>query len=328
MIFRSKIKWAALGGLILSIVSLGVHLILAKYSTVDLVHYSAGTIFSDDLGVNFPVLGYKKLWKNVKFLESLQPYSNPRASYPEPSVRSNGFIYAKIYGGFEKIRNSIADLVAVSRLLNATLVIPEIQESLQSKGISSKYASFSYIYNEEQFLAALKNDVIIVKTLPPKLKEARKQKQIPIFKPARTTSPSYYTTQVLPVLQKAKVVGLVISDGGCLQDALLPSLAEYQRLRCRVAYHALHFRAEILALGHEIVKRLRASGQPYLVYHPGLVRDALAYNGCAELFQDIHTELIQYRRGQMIRQRIVREDLSVDSHARKINGSCPLMPEE
>ncbi|XP_057550253.1 protein EMBRYO SAC DEVELOPMENT ARREST 30-like isoform X2 [Amaranthus tricolor] len=331
MILRSKIKWVALGGLILSILSLVVHLILAKYSTQNLVSYSTFTIISDDIGVSVggtQVFGYKKLWENLKFLQSLQPYSNPRTSFPEPAVQSNGFIYAKIYGGFEKIRNSIADLVAVSRLLNATLVIPEIQESLRSKGISSKYTCFSYIYNEEQFIAALKSDVIIVKTLPSKLKEARKQKQFPIFKPTRSASPSYYTSEVLPALEKAKVVGLVIADGGCLQDALPRSLLEYQRLRCRVAYHALRFREEILALGHEIVKRLRASGQPYIAYNPGLVRDALAYHGCGELFQDVHTELIQYRREQMIKQRIVREELAVDSHARKLNGSCPLMPEE
>ena len=82
---------------------------------------------------------------------------------------------------------------------------------------SSKYTCFSYIYNEEQFIAALKSDVIIVKTLPSKLKEARKQKQFPIFKPTRSASPSYYTSEVLPALEKAKVVGLVIADGGCLQ---------------------------------------------------------------------------------------------------------------
>jgi len=76
------------------------------------------------------------------------------------------------------------------------------------------------LYNEEQFIAALKNDVIIVKSLPPKLKEARKQKQFPTFKPARAASPSYYTSEVLPVLKKTKVVGLVLSDGGCLQVML------------------------------------------------------------------------------------------------------------
>ncbi|KAG1368805.1 putative protein EMBRYO SAC DEVELOPMENT ARREST 30 [Cocos nucifera] len=106
------------------------------------------------------------------------------------------------------------------------------------------------------------------------------------------------------------------------------SMAEYQRLRCRVAFHALQFRPEIQVLGNQIVERLRAFGRPYLAYHPGLVRDTLAFHGCAELFQDVHTELIQYRRKQMIKHGIVHEGLSVDSVAQKKNGSCPLMPEE
>ncbi|KAI8569557.1 hypothetical protein RHMOL_Rhmol02G0287600 [Rhododendron molle] len=61
-------------------------------------------------------------------------------------------------------------------------------------------------------------------------------------------------------------------------------LAEYERLRCRVAFHALHFCLEILALGHLMVARLQALGQPYLSFNLGLVRDTLAYCGCAELF--------------------------------------------
>lgn len=42
------------------------------------------------------------------------------------------------------------------------------------------------------------------------------------------------------------------------------------------------------------MRRLRASGQPYLAYHPGLVRDALAYHGCAELFQVYFEEILNY----------------------------------
>ncbi|MBA0854369.1 hypothetical protein Goshw_029560, partial [Gossypium schwendimanii] len=117
-------------------------------------------------------------------------------------------------------------------------------------------------------------------------------------------------------------------DGGCLQPILPPILSEFQRLRCRVAFHALQFRPEIQILGLRMVERLRAWGQPFLAYHPGLVRDTLAYHGCAELFQDVHTELIQYRREQMIKQGIVNDELSVESHIRRENGSCPLMPEE
>lgn len=328
MMFKSKIKWAALAGLVLSFVSLLVHLFLAKSSSTGLVQFSVtpGIIGIPDAVIQGVVS--RKLWKKLTSLESLQPYANPRSTYAVPVKENNGFIYAKIFGGFEKIRSSICDLVTISRLLNATLVIPEIQDSTQSKGISSKFRSFSYLYDEDQFIASLINDVIVVRTLPKNLKEARKRKEYPTFKPKRSSSPGFYTKEVLPQLKKAGVIGLVLTDGGCLQPILFPNLVEYQRLRCRVAFHALHFRPEIVALGHQMVERLRASGQPYLAFHPGLVRDTLAYQGCAELFQDVHTELIQYRRSQMIKQGIVNDELSVDSFLRRGNGSCPIMPEE
>lgn len=331
LVFKSKIKWAALIGLILMIVSLLVHLLLANYSNVNLLEYSAMASFSEDFttkSVRKSSSMYRKLWGVMTPLEPLQPYSNPRSIYPAPNEESTGFIYAKIFGGFEKIRSSICDLVTISRLLNATLVTPEIQESTRSKGISSKFKSFSYLYNEEQFIVSLKNDVTIVKSLPVKLKAARKRNEFPTFRPKNSASPSYYINEILPKLKEAKVIGLVLTDGGCLQSILPPSMAEYQRLRCRVAFHGLQFRPEIQVLGRRMVERLRAWGLPFLAFHPGLVRDTLAYHGCAELFQDVHTELIQHRRAQMIKQRIINEELSIDSHVRKRNGSCPLMPEE
>lgn len=39
------------------------------------------------------------------------------------------------------------------------------------------------------------------------------------------------------------------------QSILPSSLVEYQSLRCRVAFHALHFRAEIVELAHQMVKK-------------------------------------------------------------------------
>lgn len=330
MVFKSKIKWVALFVLALSMGSLLVHLSITKFSAAGLVQYSPLAALRQDFGSLIGTQGSrsKKLWGNVKAFESLQPYANPRTNYPAPNEENNGFIYAKVFGGFEKIRSSICDLVTISRLLNATLVIPEIQESLRSKGISYKFKSFSYLYNEEQFIASLTRDVIIVKSLPENLKAARKRNEFPTFKPKVSTSPNYYIQEVLPKLKRTQVIGLILTDGGCLQSILPPSMSELQRLRCRVAFHALQFRPEIEILGRLMVERLRAWGQPFLAYHPGLVRETLAYHGCAELFQDVHTELIQYRRAQMIRQGIVNEELSVDSHLRRDNGSCPLMPEE
>ncbi|EEF36710.1 conserved hypothetical protein [Ricinus communis] len=329
VLFKSKIKWIALLVLILSTGSLVIHLSITKFSSSGILPYNS----EKDVGLEIPPSSIKnfrnpKLWGVVKPLQSLQPYANPRSSYPAPKEKNNGYIYAKIFGGFEKIRSSICDLVTISRLLNATLVIPEIQESLRSKGVSSKFKSFSYLYDEEQFIASLKNDIIVVKSLPDNLKAARKKNAFPTLKPKSSASPNFYFKDILPKLKKAKVIGLVLADGGCLQSILPPSMYEFQRLRCRVAFHALQFRPEIQVLGHQMVERLRARGQPFLAFHPGLVQDKLAYHGCAELFQDVHTELIQYRRAQMIKQGILSEELSTDSHLLRENGSCPLMPEE
>ncbi|KAF5471977.1 hypothetical protein F2P56_008733 [Juglans regia] len=328
MFIKSKMKWVTLSLLILSLLSLLTHLSVTKFSTADLVQYSAMAGLRADFAnvIGSPFSRNKKIWGVVKSLESLQPYANPRSSYPVPKERSNGFIYAKVFGGFANIRSSICDLVTISRLLNATLVIPEIQESTRSKGISSKFKSFSYLYNEEQFISSLKNDIMIVKSLPRNLKTRRNE--FPTFRPKSSASPKYYMEEILPKLKEAKVVGLVLTDGGCLQSILPPSMAEFQRLRCRVAFHALQFRTDIQILGHRMLERLRGWGQPFLAFHPGLLRDTLAYHGCAELFQDVHTELIQYRRAQMIKRGIVNEELSVNSHLRRENGSCPLMPEE
>ncbi|TYG38224.1 hypothetical protein ES288_D13G204200v1 [Gossypium darwinii] len=331
MAFKSKIKWVALFVLTLSLASLVAHLSMTKFSSMNLVQYSAKEALSHDFpntGSPLKTRRNKRLWGAVRSLESLQPHANPRSSYPVPDENTNGFIYAKIFGGFEKIRSSICDLVTISRLLNATLVIPEIQQSTRSKGVSYKFKSFSYLYDEEQFIMLLKNDVNIVKSLPEYLKAARRRSEFPTFKPKNSASPNFYVKEVLPNLKKAKVVGLIVTDGGCLKSILPPSMSEFQRLRCRVAFHALQFRPEIQILGLRMVERLRASGQPFLAYHPGLVRDTLAYHGCAELFQDVHTELIQYRRAQLIKQGIINDSLSVDSHSRRENGSCPLMPEE
>ncbi|XP_078447326.1 O-fucosyltransferase family protein [Wolffia australiana] len=323
MFHGSKIKIGAFLGILLSFVSLIIHLYITNSSNTELIYYRLPV--DSFYG---PRSKIKALWGPVSPLTALQPYTDPSKSFRASSDSNNGYIYAKIHGGFERIRSSICDLVAVARLLNATLVIPELQASLQSKGISSKFRSFSYLYNEMNFIEALEKDVIIVGSLPKDLKEARKKNKFPIISPKKHASPGFYLDDVLPKLQKAKVVGLVITDGGCLQSVLPPTMKEYQRLRCRVAFKALDFRTEIKALGSQIVERLRASGKPYLAYHPGLVRDTLAFHGCAELFQDLHTELVQYRRKQMIEKGLVREQLSIDSFARKGNGSCPLMPEE
>ncbi|CAH9139202.1 unnamed protein product [Cuscuta epithymum] len=331
-----KMKWVGLIGLFVSAFSLVAHFLLARHThgggpvseyQTSLTFFSWRPVF-DNADHPKTIRKYGRLWGPVRRLESLQPHANPGSNYPAPELQSTGFIFVRIRGGFHEIRNSISDVVAVARLLNATLVIPEIQSTTSSKGISSEFKSFAYLYNEDQFMAALAKDVQIVKTLPKNLKGARRKKEIPSFRVAHSASPYFYLHHVLPVLTRHSVVELVVSDGGCLQSTLPPLLMEYQKLRCRVAFHALRFREEVQELAIKILNRLRASGRPFLAYDPGMTRDALAYYGCAELFQDVHTELILHRRSWMIKHRIVKGNLSVDSAKQRLNGLCPLMPEE
>ncbi|EPS74666.1 hypothetical protein M569_00088, partial [Genlisea aurea] len=336
-IFRSRLKWVGLLGLILSAVSLSAHFLLARYSLgfaasdfkSSITIFTWRPVFENaaDLYAAYAA-SYKRYWGPVKQLQMIHPYADPRGNYVAPPSQTNGYIFVRIRGGFHEIRNSIADVVVVARLLNASLVIPEVQSTTSSKGISTQFKSFAYLYNEELFMAALKNDVKILKTLPKDLKGARRKKEIPSFKVSKSAPPYFYLHRVLPMLFKHSVVELIVSDGGCLQ-ALLPwNLEEYQRLRCRVAFHALKFRDEIQELATKILYRLRTSGRPFIAYDPGMTRDALAYHGCAELFQDVHTELIQHKRAWMLKRGIVKGNLSVDSSEQHRRGLCPLMPEE
>lgn len=95
----------------LSFVSLLVHLFLAK-SSANIVHYAGIPFISKSWSPFIPAENVKvpvnkKLWGKVKALEGLHPYAKPRSAYPVPIAENNGFIYAKIFGGFEKIRNAV-----------------------------------------------------------------------------------------------------------------------------------------------------------------------------------------------------------------------------
>lgn len=82
---------------------------------------------------------------------------------------------------------------------------------------SSDFKSFTYLYNEDQFIVALEKDISVVKALPKNIKAAKRRKEIPSFKVPYSASPDYYIEVVLPALKQYVVVELKVADGGCLQ---------------------------------------------------------------------------------------------------------------
>lgn len=67
------------------------------------------------------------------------------------------------------------------------------------------------------FITALNKDVIVVRSLPDGLKEAKKKNELPMISPEYSASPSFYLEQVLPKLKSSKAIGLTITGGGCLK---------------------------------------------------------------------------------------------------------------
>ena len=106
----------------------------------------------------------------------------------------------------------------------------------------------------------------IVRGLPKDLREARKKIKFPTVSPRNSATPEYYMTEVLPRLVKSKVIGIIVNGGNCLKVSSKPTLnlfcflfyfeselkafpflqsilpinpEEFQKLRCKVAFHAL-----------------------------------------------------------------------------------------
>ncbi|KAK1294535.1 Uncharacterized protein QJS10_CPA16g01547 [Acorus calamus] len=137
MIIRSKIKLVALVGAIFSVVSLLVHLLLAQYSSEDWALNTLGSV--DDFYRNSgEQVRNRRLWGPVKSLETLQPHASPRNEYPVPKEQNNGYIYAKIYGGFEKIRTSDVHTELIQYWRKQLIKRRLIREPLRVDSLSQK----------------------------------------------------------------------------------------------------------------------------------------------------------------------------------------------
>ena len=83
--------------------------------------------------------------------------------------------------------------------------------------VSSKVERFSYLYDEQRFITALKDDVRVVKRLPKKFRTRASLQKQSVKTPARLSSVHFYLDEVLPALTTHGACGLVFSDGGGLQ---------------------------------------------------------------------------------------------------------------
>ncbi|PPS13711.1 hypothetical protein GOBAR_AA06868 [Gossypium barbadense] len=193
-----------------------------------------------------------------------------------PPRETNGYLRVRCNGGLNQQRSAICNAVLAARIMNATLVLPE----LDANSFWHDESGFQGIYDVEHFIQTLKYDVQIVESIP-EIQKNGKTKKIKGYqlRPPRDAPIEWYTTVALKKMQEHGAIYLTPFSHRLAEEIDNP---EYQRLRCRVNYHALRFKPNIMQLSESIVDKLRAQGH-FMSIHLRFEMDMLAFAGCHRL---------------------------------------------
>ncbi|XP_027084358.2 O-fucosyltransferase 29-like [Coffea arabica] len=254
------------------------------------------------------------IWKS-KFSKFYYGCSE-RGRHFGPAIRersSNGYLLIATSGGLNQQRTGITDAVVVARILNATLVVPELDHQSFWKDDSD----FLNIFDVDWFISYLGKDITIVKRVPEKVMRSMEKPPYTMRVP-RKSEPEYYLDQVLPILLRRRVVQLTKFDYRLANDLD----EELQKLRCRVNYHALRFTKPIRNLGQKLVMRMRKMTKRFIAVHLRFEPDMLAFSGCYYGGGDKE----RYELGEIRKRWETLPELSPDEE--RTRGKCPLTPHE
>ncbi|KAF7806293.1 rhamnogalacturonan I rhamnosyltransferase 1-like [Senna tora] len=230
--------------------------------------------------------------------------------------RNKGYLMVSCNGGLNQMRSAICDMVAIARYLNVTLIVPELDKT----SFWADPSEFQDIFDVDHFIASLRDEVRILKKLPPRFKRRVEQGLYYSMPPISWSDISYYKNQILPLIQKHKIVHLNRTDARLANNG---QPLELQKLRCRVNFRSLRFTPQIEELGRKVIKLLRQNG-PFLVLHLRYEMDMLAFSGCTQgCNSDEVEELTRMRYAYpWWKEKIINSDL------KRKDGLCPLTPEE
>ncbi|MBA0606899.1 hypothetical protein Godav_019299 [Gossypium davidsonii] len=138
----------------------------------------------------------RDIWssRNAKFFYGC---SNVSAKFAKAEAVSRPTRYLAIAtsGGLNQQRTGITDAVVAARILNATLVVPKLDQ----KSFWKDASNFSEIFDVDWFISSLSKDVKIIKQLP---KRGGKSWTPYTMRVPRKCSERCYQNRVLPVILK------------------------------------------------------------------------------------------------------------------------------
>ncbi|KMZ65027.1 Peptide-O-fucosyltransferase [Zostera marina] len=257
--------------------------------------------------------------------------------FPKASSR-RGYIQVFLDGGLNQQRMGICDAVAVAIILNATLFS------------TFGYSTFADIFDVDRFIDVLKDDVSIVRELPPEYSWSTREYYSVAIRATRVktaplrASAHWYLKNVVPVLSSYGIAAISPFSHRLAFDNL-PD--EIQRMRCKVNFEALDFVPHLKNLGDIIVQRMRLPFYPQLDLNDEYRQESIFENHRSRKFVALHLRfdkdmaahsacdfgggiaeklaLAKYR--QTLWQGGVLNSQFTDDELRN-QGRCPLTPEE
>ncbi|KAJ4715291.1 O-fucosyltransferase family protein [Melia azedarach] len=252
----------------------------------------------------------EQLW-DAPFSYGLHPCVKPTSKY-RAAQGSDRYITVRSNGGLNQMRTGISDMVAVARIMNATLVIPQ----LDKRSFWHDSSTFADIFDEDHFIKTLQGDLRIVRELPKELESLPRAR-----KHFTSWSGVGYYEEMMQLWKEYQVIHVAKSDSR-LANNDLP--LDVQRLRCRTLYHSLRFSPPIQILGEKLVERLRSRGGRYLALHLRYEKDMLSFTGCTYGLTEAESEELRMMRENTNHWKVKK----INATEQRMGGFCPLTPKE